>query len=247
MVVLAAAVVLSGNVYAQDVLQLRGAGSQIGVTIRDGGEGVAIGDVRTGTPAERAGFKAGDLVVTFDGEAVRSARQFQRLVQETPPGKPVSTIVMRDGSRQTLTVTPETGRITDFGRQLPDRLADLRRRLPELNGDVRLRLRDPRLDRFFAGAGGRAESRLGMELTPLSDQLAGYFGVKGGALVSSVDADSLAARAGLKSGDVITAVDGQAVTAPFDLTDRLRQAGQGASVELRVTRDKKELTLKATL
>ena len=71
-VVGAAAIVLSGNAFAQraDVLELRGPGSQIGVTIRDAGEGVAITDVRAATPAERAGFKAGDVVTSFDGEDV---------------------------------------------------------------------------------------------------------------------------------------------------------------------------------
>ena len=46
--------------------------------------------------------------------------------------------------------------------------------------------------------------RLGVQLLPLSDQLATYFGVKDGVLVASVEADSPAARAGLKAGDVIT-------------------------------------------
>ncbi len=252
-IVLVAAVVLTGTAYAQraDVLELRGAGSQIGVTIRDGGDGVAIGDVRAGTPAERAGFKAGDVVVSFDGEAVRSARQLQRLVEETPPGKAVSAVVTRDGARQTLTVTPERGRVTDFGRQLPDRFAELRRRLPELNADVRQRLRERRFD--VDGLAGRRPSalaaprRLGVELIPLAGELAQYFGVKAGTLVSSVDGDSPAARAGIKAGDVITAVDGQPVERPADVMDRVRRAADGASLELRVTREKQELTLKAAL
>ncbi len=252
-VVVAAAVVLSGNAFAQrgDVLELRGPGSQIGVTIRDAAEGVAVTDVRTGTPAERAGFKAGDVVSSFDGEDVRSARHFQRLVEETPPGKAVNAIVQRDGSRQTLRVTPELGRATDFGRQLPDRLADVRRRLPELNADVRRRLRDRNFNfdgLVFPGPRGlTAPRRLGVELMPLSDGLAQYFGVTGGVLVSSVEGDSPAGRAGLKAGDVITAIDGQAIERPVDVTDRLRRADQGASLEVRVTRDKQQLTLKAGL
>ncbi len=253
MVVVAAAVVLSGNAFAQraDVLELRGPGSQIGVTVRDGGEGVAITGVRAGTPAERAGFKAGDVVSSFDGEEVRSARHFQRLVEETPPGKAVSAIVRRDGSSQTLKVTPELGRALDFGRQLPDRLADIRRRLPELNADVRQRLRDRNF--FFDGQafpGVRAlvaPRRLGVEVMPLSDALAQYFGVEAGVLVSSVDGDSPAGRAGLKAGDVITAIDGRSVEGLADLTDRVRQADQGASLELRITRDKQALTLQAAL
>ena len=72
-----------------DILTLRGPGSSIGVEISELDaekakssaveNGVVINSVRPDTPAARAGFQAGDVVVEFDGEAVRSARQFRRL------------------------------------------------------------------------------------------------------------------------------------------------------------------------
>ena len=48
------------------------------------------------------------MVTEFDGERVRSVRQFCRLVKETPPGQEVSAIVSRNGQRSTLTVTPRS-------------------------------------------------------------------------------------------------------------------------------------------
>ena len=39
------------------------------------------------------------MIVEFDGEHVRSARQFGRLVQETPPGRAVKATITRDGQR----------------------------------------------------------------------------------------------------------------------------------------------------
>ncbi len=42
-------------------------------------------------------MKKGDIVVEFDGEHVRSVRQFTRLVQETPAGRKIQTSVIRDG------------------------------------------------------------------------------------------------------------------------------------------------------
>ena len=51
--------------------------------------GVVIEDVEAESPAQKAGFKAGDIVVEFDGERVRSTRQFTRLVQETAAGRSV--------------------------------------------------------------------------------------------------------------------------------------------------------------
>src|SRR6187455_909932 len=100
-----------------DILTLRGQGSSIGVEITEldtekaksssVDHGVVVATVRPETPAARAGFQSGDIVVEFDGEAVRSARQFRRLVEETRPGHEVKATVVRDRSRRSLSVTPE--------------------------------------------------------------------------------------------------------------------------------------------
>ncbi len=97
---------------------LGGMGSQIGVSVRDFNDdevkagkataGIVVEDVEADSPAQKAGFKAGDIVVEFDGERVRSTRQFIRLVQETPAGRPVQAAAMRDGQRVTLSVQPRS-------------------------------------------------------------------------------------------------------------------------------------------
>ena len=222
-----------GVAFAQDVLTLRGFGSQIGVTIRETADGVVIDSVREGTPAARAGVRSGDVVVEFDGERIRSARQFTRVVQETRPDRAVTMVITRAGSRQTLNVTPETG-----GRDLA-RIPDLR--LPR---DLDLDIDIPDLPQIRLGASMR---RLGAELAPLSDQLAEYFGVSGGALVASVEPNSVASKAGLKAGDVITAVNGRSIDAPSEAARELRAVEPKADVELRVTRDKKSVTMKMTM
>ena len=68
---------------------------------------VVIESVDEDSPASKAGLKTGDIVTEFDGERVRSVRQFTRLVSETPEGRTVATVVMRDGQRVTVNVTPE--------------------------------------------------------------------------------------------------------------------------------------------
>ena len=90
-------------------------GSRIGVSIEDVAdndsvaEGAFIRGVSPDSPAESAGFSEGDVVVEFDGERVRSVRQLTRLVQETPVGRAVGVVVVRDGGRVELEVTPESG------------------------------------------------------------------------------------------------------------------------------------------
>jgi len=46
---------------------------------------------------------------------------------------------------------------------------------------------------------------------------------------------------------VITAVNGRPVTGPQDVVSQVRDVQAGGAIDLRVTRDKKELTLKATI
>ena len=109
-----------------------GAG-QIGVEIRDLDDedakagkaaGVLIEDVTEGGPAEKAGLKKGDIVAEYDGEKVRSVRQFTRLAAETAAGSKVQVTVRRNGQRTSLTVEPRSGgRVRALGNL--DRLGDL--------------------------------------------------------------------------------------------------------------------------
>src|SRR5438045_541284 len=63
-----------------------GRGARVGATVQDIEEadskqtksGVAVETVEPGGPADKAGMKAGDAVTEFDGERVRSVRQFLR-------------------------------------------------------------------------------------------------------------------------------------------------------------------------
>jgi serine protease Do len=86
----------------------------------------------------------------------------------------------------------------------------------------------------------------------VSGQLAAYFGVEAGVLVRQVDESSAAAKAGVKAGDVITAVNGKAVKDAGDLRREIAEATDDDSKEakevtLNVTRDKKAITLRATI
>lgn len=239
-----------------DPLTLVGPGSSIGVTVREVTQvdadtaklaqpvGVVVESVRPGSPAASAGFRAGDIVLDFNGERIVSVRQFTRVVRESAPRRQVDAVVVRGTARETLKVVPEaTGEIA-VAPLLRDLGPQLRRELPRaLPRDFDFNF-DPDVLRFRNRAGGPT---LGASVTPLSDQLAAYFGVTGGALVSSVESGTPAADAGLKAGDVITAINGRTVASAADVRQELRSAEPGASVDIAVTRDRKPLMLKATI
>lgn len=197
--------------------------------------GVYVESVREGRPASRAGLQAGDIVIEFDGERVRGVTHFTRLVQESVPDRQVAAVVVRGTSKQTLNVVPEAsgaaGLLSGDGRRLQLQFPR------DFNFNV-----DPDALRVLPLRGGS----LGVTVSPLSDQLAGYFGVKQGVLVTDVTSGSPAASAGVRAGDVITAINGQAVTSGGEVTRALRE-NRSESVEISVTRDKKSLSLKASV
>ena len=227
---------------ARGLTMLAGRGAEIGVRIADGKTtGVVIEEVQPDSPAEKAGLKRLDVIVEFDGEHVRSARQFGRLVAETPPGRTVKATVMRDGRSQDVQITPSEGRgarVWMNGDPLRGMRGDLGRLgdyLPSFDFNFNFDL-----------PGALSGRRLGVTVNELTDQLAQYFGAKDGLLVTSVMDGSAASRAGLKAGDVITSIDGRPVRSRHDLLRSLRDADKD-ELTIGIVRDKKESTVKATI
>ena len=242
-----------------DVFMLDGRGAQLGVQVSNvdvnaATGGVRIDEVNEDSPAEKAGLREGDVVVEYDGERVRSTRQFTRLVQETPDGRTVKIAVLRNGQKQTVDATPEAGpnawNFAIDGDQIRREIERGLRDLPREPFDFQFDDRGPRRFEYrlpervmpFMGSRGR----LGVSVQSLTPDLEEYFGAtNGGVLVSSVTQDSAAARAGIKAGDVITSINGDRVSDTGDLMRELDDAT--GEVTIVVLRDKKEMTLKATL
>jgi serine protease Do len=67
--------------------------------------GALVSSVHKEGPAETAGIKAGDVVIAFNGKPIEEMRSLPRIVAESPIGKPIEVVVMRDGKKITLTVT----------------------------------------------------------------------------------------------------------------------------------------------
>jgi serine protease Do len=226
-------------------------GSRIGVAVRELTSdeiararlaqpgGVLVEEVRDDSAASRAGLMKGDIVVEFDGERVRGVRDFTRLVRETPPGRGVTANIVRAGSRRDLAVTLDADdRLVTAMPDMP-RLNQQLRALPQFGLPEDL---DPTPDLKVTPRG-----QIGITLAPLTEQLAAYFGVNDGVLVSSVMMDSAAAHAGIKAGDVIVAVDGRPARNVADVTRAVRTAKPGTALDVRLFRDKKEIGVKVAI
>ena len=251
-------------------------GPQIGVQVRDIADdevsklklpaagGVVVESVSSGTPAEKAGVKAGDVIAEFDGERIRSVSQLTRLVRESAEGRAVRMVVWRDGKRLELTVTPEAIGMAvkslegeQFQKRLDEVIPKLQRELPRLQREYRFdTLPEGRSFRVvprgesedaFSLLLSPGQGRLGVGVEDLTEQLATYFGTKDGVLVRSVDDGSPASKAGIRAGDVITSINGEAVNDVDHLLGRLNRAEDGAEVTIGLVRDRKPMTLKAKL
>jgi len=204
--------------------------------------GVEVTMVDQDAPADKAGIKEHDVILTMNGTAIESKTQLQRMIHETPPGRVVTLGVSRDGQAMSIKV----------------QLADRRNEYAVLKGkykdkDFHVEIPPiPNLPDFDIPNIGvvyvHSSMRSGVMVENLTPQLGDFFGAKSGngVLVRSVEKGSRAEKAGLRAGDVITRVGDQFIHDTSDFTHALHSLSAG-SVSVTVIRDRKEQTLTLTL
>jgi serine protease Do len=81
---------------------------------RDDKRGALVSSVAEGSPAAKAGLKAGDIITEYSGRPIAKSEDLPRAVAETPVGKDVPLTVIRDGKVTTLTV--KVGELEDASK-----------------------------------------------------------------------------------------------------------------------------------
>jgi serine protease Do len=205
--------------------------------------GVEVTMVEEDGPAAKAGIKAGDVVLEYNGQRVEGTAQFVRLVRETPSGRQVRLLVNRNGSTQTLTATLGERRLS--GMHIPALGPEFSRDMEKLQENLQgLRWQMPDVPTGFMSW---RSGMLGVEAEGLNPQLAEFFGVKEGVLVRSVVKDSPAEKGGLKAGDVITKIGETKVTSPREVGNALRSLSSRKNVPVHLIRNKQETTVSVSL
>lgn len=172
--------------------------------------GVVLADVRPGGPAERAGLRIGDVLLTLDGKVMENARQFQVNLYQRGVGQTVVLEVLRGDRRLTLRATP-VERPGD-----PDRFHQMVRPDEHLIEQLGI---------------------LGLTLTPEVGRLLAPHRMQQGVLVAVSSAGAAPARGEpLLPGDVIYAVNGQPVRSLGDLRGVLEAIGPADAVVLHIER-----------
>ncbi len=172
--------------------------------------GALVAGVIKGDPAEKAGLKAGDVIVEFDGRAVRSDRDLVSIVGNTPVGRKVELTVMRDGKNITITV-----KVAKRSEEKDEAVADDE-------------------DRPAVPETGKA--RIGVQVQDVTRDLAERLGLDdtAGALVTEVGDGTPADRAGIERGDLILEVNRRPVENAAAFTKAVRAAEPGKRLLLLV-------------
>jgi serine protease Do len=197
--------------------------------------GVEIMSVASGSPAEAAGVRKGDVITRYGGQRVEGQEQLVRRVRETPVGRQVELTVYRGGSEVNLQVEIGERKVA------PTVLLNCGDEPCEIHiPDIKFRSFDFDIPRPRMVTQSRL---LGAELESIEGQLAEHFGVKEGLLVRSVDANSPASRASLKAGDVIVEVAGKTVRDAGQIREAIRNVDASKPVALGVVRNRSRVAL----
>jgi serine protease Do len=150
-----------------------------------GPEAVIVTNVYQGSPADKAGLREHDVITEIDGKKIKTGSELQDYIVDKPVGSTVRIGYLRDGKAGSTGVT-----IGDRA----DVLADDR-----VASNAPNRGASPR-------GGDRASSRLGISVEPVTEQMKRQFGLRGGVVIASVEANSVAEDARLEEDMVITGI-----------------------------------------
>ncbi|HEY7542489.1 MAG TPA: Do family serine endopeptidase [Methylomirabilota bacterium] len=157
-------------------------------------KGVLINEVMPDSPAARAGLKPGDILLEFEGRPMEGPGDLQRAVGLFSPERSAKVKILRDQTEKTVEIK--------IGQAPDERQAQQQQR----------------------PGGGRARSMLGLEVRPVTPEIARQLNLRttDGVIVVRVEDGTPAAEAGVQRGDVVKQLNGQNVKTMADF-ERLTQ------------------------
>lgn len=176
-------------------------------------EGAFIQDVRPGGPADKAGIKPEDVIVSIEGKPVRTSGDLVNTVTATPVGNPVNVTVMRNGKRENFKVV-----VGDLAQIFPDEFGTgSKEELGKVEG---------------------ASVRFGMTIQNLTEAQRQNLGIKeqGGVQIGSIEPDSFAEDVQLAPKDIIISINRQAVNSVDDVRRIQNTLKPGDAVAFRILR-----------
>ncbi len=171
-------------------------------------QGALVRSVEAGSPAEKAGVEAGDIITRFEGKVVEKSSDLPRMVGGTKPGTRSTLTVFRRGGTKELSVT-----------------------IAEIEADKPVKKAADKEEKPKASSAGQV---LGLAVSELTEAQKKELKIKGGVKVEA--ATDAAARAGIREGDVIVSVANAEVTSIKDFEVAVAKADRNKSVAMVIRR-----------
>lgn len=187
-------------------------GVQVGQVTKDVAESIGLGKasgalvtgVEAGSPADKAGIEAGDIITRFDGKPIDKLADLPRMVGNTKPGTKSTVTVFRRGSAKDLGIT-----IAEIDSDKPASKTAEREEKPKASAAAQL---------------------VGLSVSPLTDAQKKELKIRGGVVVNA--ATDAAARAGLREGDIILSIANTEISGVKDFEAALAKVDKSKPINV---------------
>ncbi len=184
---------------------------------RKDAEGALVSQVIEGSPAEKAGIKAGDIILKFNNQTVTGAANLKNLVGREKPSTSATLTIYRD--KKIIEVPVKIGERTAKAVASSGTSSET--------------------------SAAETSNELGIQIEPVPGPVASKMDIKEGQglIVKDLNPNGVGSTMGLRSGDVILEVDGVAVSNAASFNKAVSEAKKNKVIRLKIQRGKAKIFL----
>ena len=171
-------------------------------------EGSLITQVSPNSPADKAGFRSGDVIMKYNGSPISRTSELLNYLNRTQPNQSIQLEVLRDDKAKVISAT-----LTSAPDDTPAKAENTNTAKPQ-KGPV-----------------------LGVSIRALSDIEKSRLNIKGGVLIQDVVRGGLASQSNIQAGDVVTQVNNTKIDNPNDFVSAVSELKKNTVARVAIVRE----------